>query len=49
MLAPVEPEPADVLLDRVDVFLLFLRRVGVVEPQVALAAEFLRHAEIEAH
>ena len=48
MVAPVEAEPADIALDRVDVLLLFLRRVGVVEAQVAVAAEFLRDAEIQA-
>ena len=41
VLAPVEAEPAHVALDRVDVLLLFLRRVGVVEAQVAAAAELL--------
>ena len=39
MLAPVEAEPADVFLDRLDVLLLFLDRVGVVEAQVAAPAE----------
>ena len=39
---PVEAEPADVLLDRVHVLDVFLRRVGVVEPQVAQAAELGR-------
>src|SRR5213075_1345223 len=39
MVAPVEAEPADVLLDRVDVLLLFLDRVRVVEAQVAAAAD----------
>ena len=48
VLAPVEAEPAHVALDGVDVFLLFLGRIGVVEAQVAAAAEFLRDAEIEA-
>ena len=48
MLAPVEAEPAHVALDGVDVFLLLLHRIGVVEAQVAAAAEFLRHAEIQA-
>ena len=42
VLAPVEPEPADVRLDGVDVLLLFLDRVRVVEAQVAAPAEFLR-------
>ena len=48
VLAPIEAEPAHVALDRVDIFLLFLGRVGVVEAQVAVAAEFLGDAEIEA-
>ena len=47
MLAPVEAEPADVFLNRVDVFLLFLDRVGVVEAQVAAAAELLGDPEAE--
>ena len=47
MLAPVEAEPADVLLDRVDVLLLFLDRVGVVEAQVAAAAELLGDPEVQ--
>ena len=42
VLAPVEPQPADVGLDGVDVLLLFLHRVGVVEAQVAAAAELAR-------
>ena len=49
MLTPVEPQPAYVALDRVDEFLLFLGRVGVVETKVAAAAEFLGHAEIQAN
>src|SRR6185312_14463462 len=48
MLVPIKTEPAHVALDGVDVFLLLLGRVGVVEAQMAAAAEFLRHAEIEA-
>ena len=48
MLAPIEAEPAHVALDGVDIFLLFLGRVGVVEAQIAMAAEFLRDAEIQA-
>src|SRR5215203_5013574 len=47
MLAPVEAEPADVLLDGVDVLLLFLRRIGVVEAQVAAPAELLGDPEVE--
>src|SRR5215510_735972 len=48
VLAPVEAKPAYVGFDRVDIFLLLLGRIGIVEAQVATAAEFLRHAEIEA-
>ena len=49
MCAPVEPQPAHILLDRVDELLLFLGRVGVVEPQMATAAIFLSHAEVQAY
>ena len=45
---PLEAQPLDIGLDRVDVFLVFLGRVGVVETQVALAAELLGQAEIQA-
>ena len=48
MLAPVEAEPAHVALDRVDIFLLFLGRIGVVVTQIALSAELLGDAEIQA-
>ena len=48
VLAPVEAEPAHVALDGVDIFLLFLGRIGVVEAQMAPAAEFLGNAEIQA-
>ena len=41
VLAPIEAEPAHVALDGVDIFLLFLGRIGVVETQMAAAAEFL--------
>src|SRR4029077_7829111 len=47
MLAPVEAEPADVFLNRVDVLLLLLDRVGVVEAQVAAPAELLGDPEVE--
>ena len=45
---PVEAEPAHVVLDRADVLGVFLGRVGVVQAQVALAAEFAGDAEIQA-
>ena len=32
---PVKPEPAHILLDRVDILHVFLARVGVVKPQIA--------------
>ena len=47
-LRPVEAEPADVGLDRVDVLDVFLGRIRIVEPQVARPAELGRDAEIEA-
>ena len=47
--APVEAHPADVGLDRLDVLLLLLGRVGVVEAQVATPVELLGDAEVEAH
>ncbi len=45
---PVEPEPLHVGLDRVDVLDVFLGRVGVVEAQVAAAAELAGDAEVQA-
>ena len=45
--APIEAEPAHVALDGVDIFLRFLGRIGVVETQIAVAAEFLGDAEIQ--
>src|SRR5258706_404112 len=47
VLAPVEAKPAHVALDGIDIFLLFLGRVGVVEAQIAAAAELLGDAEIQ--
>ena len=48
VLAPVEAQPAHVGLDGVDVLLLLLGGVGVVEAQVAAAAELAGDAEVEA-
>ena len=45
---PVEAQPAHVLLDGIDVLLLFLFGIGVVEAQVGFAAELVREAEVEA-
>ncbi len=49
MLAPIEPEPAHVALDGLDIFLRFLRRIGIIEPKMAAPPEFLGQAEIEAY
>src|SRR3972149_1341968 len=46
--APVEPEPAHIRLDGVDVRLLLLDGVRVVEAKVAAPAELLRDPEVEA-
>ena len=43
----LEPEPRDVVLDGVDVLGVLGLGVGVVEPQVAGAAELLRQPEVE--
>jgi len=45
---PFEAQPAHVVLDRRDELGIFLRRVGVVEAQVAQAAEFAGDAEVQA-
>src|SRR5690606_25856586 len=45
---PVAAKPADIVDDRIDVLLLFLRRVGVVKPEVEFAAVLLREAEVQA-
>src|SRR5690606_4637522 len=46
--APFEAQPLDVLLDGVDILLLFLGRVGVIEAQMTLTTRLLRQAEIQA-
>ncbi len=45
---PIAAEPTHVINNRIDVFLLFLRRVRVVEPQVELAGKLLRKTEVQA-
>ena len=45
---PIAAEPADVVDDRIDVLLLFLGGIGVVEPQVELAAVLLGEPEVQA-
>ena len=44
---PVEPQPADILFDRIDVLDIFLARICVIEPQVAESVEFSGETEIE--
>ncbi len=45
--SPIIAEPAHIALDGVDIFLLFLGRVGVVKAQMAAPAIFLGDPEIE--
>jgi hypothetical protein len=49
VLPPIEPEPAHVALNRLDVLHVFGRRVRVVHAQVTAPAEFARNAEIDAN
>src|SRR5262249_25109296 len=46
---PLETEPPNVFHDGLDVFGLLFGRIGVVEPQIALAPEFGGQAEIQAY
>ena len=48
MFSPVKTEQPDIALDRVDIFLLFLGRICVIEPQMAASAELSGDAEIQA-
>jgi len=45
---PVKAKPSNVLLDSFDVFGLFLYGIGIVEAQIAEAAEFGSDAEVKA-
>ncbi len=45
---PLVAKPLHILFDGVDVFLVFLFRVGVVKPQVAVAGKGLGDAKIQA-
>ena len=46
--SPVEAEPAHVPFDRIDIFLLFLGRIGIIEAKMTTAAELFRDTEVEA-
>ena len=49
MLAPVKAEPADVLLDGIDVFDVLPHRIGVIKAEVASRVRvFARNPEVEA-
>jgi len=48
VLAPIEAQPVDVLLDRFDIFRLLLGGIGVVHPQVAAPLIVARDPEVEA-
>ncbi|MCY1441635.1 hypothetical protein D9M71_579560 [compost metagenome] len=45
---PLEAQPAHIAFDGVDVLLVFLGRIGVVEPQMAVATELPGQAEVQA-
>ena len=45
---PIETQPLHVFDNRIDILRLFLRRVRIIEPQIALAAELLRQPKIQA-
>ena len=49
MLAPIEAEPADVVLELTNEFLALLLRIRIVEAEMASAPELLGYAEIQAH
>src|SRR6185437_2141621 len=49
ILPPIEAEPAHIALDRVDIFLIFLGRIGVVVAQIAAAAELFGDTKIQAY
>ena len=48
LLVPLESEPLDILLDRVNVFGILLGRICVIEPEIGLSAIFLGKTEIQA-
>ncbi len=45
---PFEAQPAHIFFDRVDIFLFFLDRIGVIKAQVTATTKFLGNAEIQA-
>src|SRR5208283_919540 len=47
--APVEPEPANVIHDGIDVFQFLFPGIGIIEPEIAKPPEFGCKSEIEAY
>lgn len=47
MFTPIESQPGHAIADRVDIFLRFLLRIGIVEAQVTHAVIIMRNAEIQ--
>ena len=45
---PFKTQPAHILLDGINVFHVFLHRIGIVKAQIALAAEIPGKAEVDA-
>ena len=45
---PVETQPLDVGHDRIDVFLAFFARIGVVKPKIAFSTVPLRQSKVQA-
>ena len=45
---PLEPQPLHILLDGLDVLVLFLLRIGIVEAQITATAIAFRDTEVEA-
>ena len=46
---PLKTQPANIIFDGVDVFLILFFRVGVIETQIADTAELLRNTKVQAN
>ena len=49
MLAPIETQPRHAVANRIDIFLRFLFRIGIVETQVTQTTVIMRNTEIQAN
>ncbi len=47
-LIPVKPQPAHILDYRSDILLFFFKWIGIIKPEVAEAAVFIRYPEVQA-